>query len=160
MERGHGDKTRPQRGRDTSHSPPNTLGAEVYLAAAATLLRNVSNYDEQSMICCSLYGQPFRNSDPHIGFSVNQIVKNLGLTVALADPVGLYIQEPDWSTYKTPDGAPASEFWTVTRGNSPNQILHAVFAVPASKGYTVSDITINDQPFNGAVRLPKHSRSG
>ena len=126
-------------------SPPNTLGAEVYLAAAATLLRNVANYDEQSMICCSSYGQPFRNSDPHIGFSVNQLVKNLGLTVSLADPVGLYIQEPDWSTFKTPDGTPASDFWTVTRGNGPNQILHAAFAVPASKGYAVGDITINDR---------------
>ena len=50
-------------------SPPNTLGAEVYLAAAATLLRNVGSYDPQNMICCSKYGQPYRNSDPHIGFT-------------------------------------------------------------------------------------------
>lgn len=127
-------------------SPPNTLGAEIYLAAAATLLRNVANYDPQSLICCSSYGQPFRNSDPHIGFSANQVVKNLGLTISLTDPVGLYIQEPDWSTYNTPDGTAASEFWTVARGNGPNQILHAVFAVPSSKGYTVSDITISGQP--------------
>ena len=129
-------------------SPPNTLGAEVYLAAAATLLRNLPNYDEQDMICCSQYGQPFRNSDPHIGFNANQLVKNAGLTISLADPVGLYIQEPNWGVYKTPDGASASDFWTVTRGKGPNQILHAVFAVPPSKGYTVSDITINDKPIN------------
>ena len=134
-------------------SPPNTLGAEIYLAAAATLLRNVANYNEQGMICCSSYGQPFRNSDPHIGFSANQFVKNLGLTISLADPVGLYIQEPDWSSYKTPDGTPASDFWTVIRGNGPNQILHAVFAVPPSKGYTVSDITISGHPIQWAGQI-------
>lgn len=129
-------------------SPPNTLGAEIYLAAAATLLRNVSPYDPQHMICCSRYGRPFRNSDPHIGFVANQLSKQ-GYTISLSDPVGLYIQEPNWSTYKTPDGTPASDFWKVTRGkkaatpNDSDQILHAVFSVPSDKGYTVSDIMIN-----------------
>jgi hypothetical protein len=123
-------------------SPPNTLGAEIYLAGAATLLRDVSSYTPQNMICCSKYGQPFRNSDPHIGFNANQFVK-AGLTISLTDPVGLYIQEPEWDVYKTPDGTPAQNFWTVVRGNGPSQILHAVFAVPEDKGYTVSDITIN-----------------
>lgn len=135
-------------------SPPNTLGAEVYLAAAATLLRNVSSYDPQHMICCSRYGQPFRNSDPHIGFSANQLSKQ-GFTISLTDPVGLYIQEPDWSPYKTPDGTPASQFWSVTRGNGPNQILHAVFSVPPSKGYTVGDITINGQPIQWGGQIPQ-----
>lgn len=134
-------------------SPPNTLGAEIYLAAAATLLREVSTYDPQSMICCSKYGQPFRNSDPHIGFNANQLVKQLGMTISLTDPVGLYIQEPNWSVYKTPDNTPAGNFCTVTRGNSPSQILHAVFAVPASKGYTVGDITINGQPIQWAGQI-------
>ena len=48
-------------------SPPNTLGAEIYLAAAATLLRvqngqPVTNPDQ--LIACSQYGTPGRNSDP------------------------------------------------------------------------------------------------
>lgn len=133
-------------------SPPNTLGAEVYLAAAATLLRNVSTYDPQSLICCSRYGQPFRNSDPHIGFSANQLAK-AGLTISLTDPVGLYIQEPEWNVYQTPDKTPAGDFWTVTRGNAPSHILHAVFSVPASKGYTVSDITINGQAIDWAGQI-------
>jgi hypothetical protein len=152
-----GTVTNPGVGGGAMHltSPPNTLGAEVYLASAATLLRNVANYDAQSMVCCSGYGQPFRNSDPHIGFSANQFVRNLGLTISLADPVGLYIQEPDWSTYKTPDGTPPSEFWTVTRGNGPNQILHAVFAVPASKGYTVADVMIGGRPIQWGGQIPQ-----
>lgn len=133
-------------------SPPNTLGAEVYLAAAATLLRNVSTYNAQNMICCSKYGQPFRNSDPHIGFNANQLAK-AGYTLSLTDPVGLYIQEPNWGVYATPDGTPAQNFWTVTRGNASGQILHAVFAVPAAKGYTVSDISINGQAITWAGQI-------
>jgi hypothetical protein len=133
-------------------SPPNTLGAEVYLAAAASLLRNVSTYNAQNLICCSKYGQPYRNSDPHIGFSANQLAK-LGYTISLSNPVGLYIQEPEWGPYQTPDGTPAQNFWTVVRGNAPSQILHAVFAVPENLGYTVSDITINGQPINWAGQI-------
>jgi hypothetical protein len=133
-------------------SPPNTLGAEVYLAAAATLLRNVNPYNAQNMICCSKYGQPFRNSDPHIGFNANQLAKQ-GYALTLTDPVGLYIQEPDWGAYTTPDGESAQAFWTVTRGNAPNRILHAVFAVPTAKGYTVSDIMINGQPIQWAGQI-------
>ncbi|HEX3683730.1 MAG TPA: hypothetical protein VHU83_14440 [Bryobacteraceae bacterium] len=133
-------------------SPPNTLGAEVYLAAAATLLRSVSSYGPQNMICCSKYGQPYRNSDPHIGFQANQLAK-MGNTISLADPVGLYIQEPAWGVYTTPDGTPAQNFWTVMRGNAPSQILHAVFAVPANLGYTVSDIKINGQPIQWAGQI-------
>jgi hypothetical protein len=149
-----GPMTRPGVSGGAMHltSPPNTLGAEVYLAAAATLLRNVSSYDAQNMICCSKYGQPYRNSDPHIGFSANQLAK-IGMTLSLTDPVGLYIQEPDWGPYQTPDGTPAQNFWTVSRGNAPGQILHAVFAVPAAKGYTVSDITINGQPIQWAGQI-------
>jgi hypothetical protein len=133
-------------------SPPNTLGAEVYLAAAATLLRQVATYDPQTMICCSRYGRPFRNSDPHIGFNANQLAKQ-GFTLSLTDPVGLYMQEPDWGPYKTPDGASAATFWTVTRGKAPGQILHAVFSVPASRGYTVGDIKINGEPIAWAGQI-------
>ena len=35
----------------------------------------------------------------------------------------------------------------------PSRILHAVFAVPAGKGYTVSDITINGQPIHWAGQI-------
>jgi hypothetical protein len=105
------------------------------------------------MVCCSRYGQPFRNSDPHIGFSANQLAKNAGLTISLTDPVGLYIQEPEWNVYRTPDNTPAGNFWTVTRGSAPSHILHAVFSVPASKGYTVSDITINGLPIAWAGQI-------
>ncbi|MEZ4295047.1 MAG: hypothetical protein R3B70_08710 [Polyangiaceae bacterium] len=138
-------------------STPNTLQTEIGLATAATVQRIQQGqpWTASTLICCAQYGQPNRNSDPNIGFNVNTLV-GAGLTVSLANPPGLYIQEPNFTQYSTPDNTDASEFWTVVRGTETltdqwgntmpgNYILHAVFEVPASKGYTVSDISINGQ---------------
>lgn len=134
-------------------SPPNTVGAEIYLGAAATIPRDVDPYSPQAMNCCSGYGQSFRNSDPNIGFQVNQIVRNLGFPATLTNPVSLYMQTPDFSNYVTPDGTDAASFFTINRGRNEqaagvryDQILHATFEVPAELGYTVSDIKIAGSP--------------
>jgi hypothetical protein len=134
-------------------STPNTLGAEFDLAAAGTMPRALPGQPSAAdLICCAKYGQIGRHSDPTIGQSVNAFVNGSNLQGALAtltNPPGLYIQMPDFSAYQTPDGADASQFWSVTRGQRKgagdpiDRILHATFSVPASKGYTVSDIKIN-----------------
>jgi hypothetical protein len=138
-------------------STPNTLQTEIGLASAATIQRTQYNYtNPNGLICCAQYGQIFRNSDPHIGAQVNGKVMT-GLTVTLANPPGLYIQEPtNWSAYKFPEGD-QSDWWTIVRGFSTingqdgqpmpgNYILHAVFAPPSGSKYTVSDVQINGQP--------------
>lgn len=137
-------------------SPPNTLSAEIYLAAASTIQRSGAGpTDPQALICCSQYGQSFRNSDPTIGAGGNRAAASV--LISLADPVGLYMQTPNWSLFTTPDGTSAAEFWTVTRGAADPQqgtntdsILQAVFAVPADKGYTMDKILVND-PFTGVA---------
>ena len=135
-------------------SPPNTIGAEIMLAAQATLLRDLpaDQYNMQRMVCAGAYGRPYRNSDPHIGLQVNQLVKNLGVKITLTDPVGLYLQSPDFSSYQTPDGTDAAKFYSVIRGTTAaengmgyDQILHAEFSVPESYGYTVSDILLGNE---------------
>jgi hypothetical protein len=136
-------------------SSPNTLGAEFDLAAAATMPRQnppgTILTTAADLVCCGRYGQIGRNSDPKIGQNVNGFVNRLGLQGALltlTDPPGLYIQTPDFSTYKAPDGSDPASYWTVVRGrtkgaNDPiDRILHATYAVPPGKGFTVSDITI------------------
>jgi len=137
-------------------STPNTLQTEVGLAGGATIQRTCGNSDPEVLICCAQYGQPYRNSDPQIGRVTNQVV-SAGFTVTLADPPGLYIQLPDFSQYQlpvnAPKGASPADYWTVRRGvlqlndmyGNPlpgNQILHAVFEVPAEQGFTVGDISI------------------
>jgi hypothetical protein len=161
-------------------STPNTLQTELGLAGGATVGRTVGNTNPQTLICCSQYGQSFRNSDPHIGQNVNQVVVSGQNNVSLANPPGLYIQTPDFSGYKLPQdpnlppGAQPSDCWQVVRGASQvtdpvtgqpfpgNMILHAAFQIPASwiaagVKFTVGDITINlngvDQPIQYASQI-------
>ncbi|GAB3840141.1 hypothetical protein [Hymenobacter jeollabukensis] len=158
-------------------SPPNSLGAEIYLAGAATIQRyngasHITVADK--LICCAQYGQPNRNSDPHIGQSVNQVVFNGGgqpNQVTLLDPVGLYLQLPDAGTFTAAFSAPKAlpagktlmDCWTVTRGTAQyagypnNAALHLVFAIPEDWGFTVSDLTMQytsayGEAYTGPVR--------
>ncbi|SEU26589.1 hypothetical protein [Stigmatella erecta] len=152
-------------------STPNTLQTETGLASSATVPRAGGNANAQALLCCAQYGQPARNSDPHIGQSVNQLVappnpSSTAHKVTLANPPGLYIQTPDFEgyNYQTKDKTPASEFWTIVRGKAAlndasgrpmpgNYILHATFQVPKEKNYTVSDITINGAPIRWAGQV-------
>ena len=153
-------------------STPNTLQTEIGLATSSTIQRfnpppanntmwPSSQYN--NLICVGQYGQRFRNSDPNIGGNVNNFVTQ-GMMLTLADPPGLYIQMPDFSNFKTPDGTDAATFWTIKRGSQTltdqngntlpgNFILHAVYEVPASKGYTISDITISGENINWGSQL-------
>ncbi len=141
-------------------SQPNTLGAQVELAAAATIVREchgdvVTNQDQ--LIQCSRYGQLGRNSDPLIGIRVNDLVRLNPLKVTLKDPVGLYIQEPvfgrRWELpVEAPGNAHPSDYWKIIRGNrrtgdnEPDFILHAVYEVPEDQGFCVGDIRIDRRP--------------
>lgn len=147
---------------------PNTLQTELGLGAGATVQRTQGNTDPQALICCGQYGQNYRNSDPHIGQSVNLAV-GAGFNISLADPPGLYIQMPSFASYelpsdpKLPAGATAADCWQIIRGfetvvdtitGAPfpgSFILHAAFQIPqawieAGVSFTVGDITIAGKP--------------
>lgn len=146
-------------------SPPNTIGAEILLAAQATLLRELAldNYNMQSLVCAGGFGRPYRNSDPHIGLQVNQVVKNVGVKIMLTNPLGLYLQAPDFSNYTFPEGTSIDDWFSVVRGrragrDSENydQILHMKFHAPS--GYTLEDVTIGslvEGSANGASQTPQ-----
>lgn len=143
-------------------SNPNSLFAEIFLAGQATVLREDAEgrpiTDPNNLINCSRYGTPNRNSDPHIGASVNGLVRGAsgagsGVRVSLANPVGLYIQTPNFQSFQlpftAPQGAQASDYWKVVRGRVGEEgdaidlILHAVYEVPEDHGFTVGDILID-----------------
>ena len=122
----------------------NTLGAEIELAAAATIVRVIDGRTltgEQELINCSEYGAPERNSDPHIGGAVNGIAQ-LKADIALANPVGLYFDGLSTAGWATPDGSDPQTFWSFTRGN-PGHYVRAVYETPSDKPFVVGDITIN-----------------
>lgn len=145
-------------------STPNTIQTELQLAGGATVQRTQGNINGSQLICCGQYGQIYRNSDPHIGQLDNQVV-GLGYRVSLANPIGLYIQMPEFDTWSLPDDprlppdAHPSECWRIVRGvqnldgfpSNMNFILHAAVEIPkrwrdAGATCTVSDIKINGNP--------------
>lgn len=125
----------------------NTLSAEIILGGDATVLRKHDGQpvtDQQQLIKCSQYGQAGRNSDPLIGFSVNQLVFKNKAFITFDNPVGLFFHSLDTSGWVTPDRTSAQTFWKYTRGTAERPV-RAVFEVPSDKGYVVGDIKINDE---------------
>src|SRR5437899_2533976 len=78
-----------------------------------------------------------------------------GASITLQNPVALYIDRVNTVGWTTPDNTAASSFWSVVRG-VPGMCLRAVFEVPVSKGYTVSDIRIGGQPILFGGQIAEH----
>jgi hypothetical protein len=161
-------------------STPNTLQTELGLAGGASVLRQLGNSDPQALICCGVYGQSYRNSDPHIGQAVNEAVSGSPPSqspaiVSLADPVGLYIQPPEnWELFTAPGTLDPQDCWQVLRGASTLHdpvtggefpgafMLHVAFQIPDSwpAGMTVEDIQIADAPIQFAGQIARTFQVG
>ncbi|HEX2645296.1 MAG TPA: hypothetical protein VHU81_20025 [Thermoanaerobaculia bacterium] len=145
-------------------SPPNNLGAEIGLGAGATLLR-FDSLDPQDLICCTPFGQSFRHSDPHIGFTINQAVRQLNMRITITNPVGLYIQTPDFESYELPadwirQGLKPQDFWRLERG-TPGMGLHAVFQAPEGrKDLKLNKIRIHGKPLRWGGQLTQTFQIG
>ncbi|MEA2259783.1 MAG: hypothetical protein QOJ51_2608, partial [Acidobacteriaceae bacterium] len=109
----------------------NTLGAEIELSAAASIVRANNGHQltgEQELIDCAEYGVGQRNSDPHIGGVVNSVAR-LKADLALSNPVGLYFKDLSTAGWNTPDGSDPQSYWTYVRGSATNPV-RAVYEVP------------------------------
>jgi hypothetical protein len=137
--------------------PANSLEAEVYLAADATILRKDGAgqpiTDDNALICAAGYGGPNRSSDPTIGSKINNLVRN-ALAVTIDDPVGLYIHSLDTSAINVPGGGDAEQWWQVVRGSRENNmILRGEFAPPAGSALKLSDVTVGGETLNHGGQL-------
>lgn len=132
----------------------NTLGAEINIASRGTIVRQIGGQlltDEQELIECGKYGEKERHSDPHIGAQVNMLARQKA-DVTLANPVALYIGGLNTAGWQSPDGSDPKQYWKITRGNA-QLALRAIFEVPASKGFVVGDIKINNKPIKWAAQI-------
>jgi hypothetical protein len=132
----------------------NTLGAEIELVAAASIVRVIDGREltgEQELIGCGQYGAPQRNSDPHIGGVVNSIAR-LKADLALANPVGLYFDDLSTAGWVTPDGSDPKSYWRYVRG-SVDHPVRAVYEVPEERGFAVGDITIDGNPIEFGAQI-------
>ena len=135
--------------------PSNSLNAEMHLTGGASVPRvgvdgNAITSAHQ-LVCTTAYGNPNRASDPQIGKVVNDLARR-GLSVSLAEPVGLYIADMDESRFRGPEPSDVAGAWRVTRGDrGRRQILRAVYE--PQTGRPVADLQIDGQniQFGGQV---------
>lgn len=140
--------------------PANSLSAEINLGAVATVLRVEDDrpvIDPEALISGAAYGGLSRCSDPTIGSTVNELAA-LGAYVTLRNPIGLSMHHLALSGFRTPGGDPVdASFFSVQRGDGEKGLIErAVFEVPASEGYTVSDLTIGGTPITHGGQIAEH----
>jgi len=136
----------------------NTLGAEINIAAQATILRKNKDgqliTDADALIQCARFGQAGRASDPTIGDQVNSLARS-GYRITLQNPVGLYMAGINTAGFVTPNGSDAQQYFRVVR-NPAGMTVRAVFEVPASANFTVGDIKIGGQPIEFGGQIAEH----
>lgn len=143
----------------------NTLGAEINLAADATVIYPVSatpaNTFPLRLICCSGFGGVNRSSDPTIGAGVNGLARS-GFALALANPVGLYITEIAIDGLRSPTGAmigpPALHLKRASADGT--LILRAELAPPPGAGYTLDQCTFEGRPVTGGGEIARRVTVG
>ncbi|MBD1810348.1 hypothetical protein NDA07_01885 [Microcoleus vaginatus DQ-U2] len=139
----------------------NSLSAEIQLAADATRRwafrssltpPNPDGNDRFRLTGCGRFGGINRNSDPTIGYSVNEIMLN-DLAVTISDPVGLYISEIQLDGLKDPKGNTLArkDVLNISRGdeNLTNpRILRFTITPPAGADYGLEQCTLNGFPLS------------
>jgi len=92
--------------------PPNSLFAEVYIAAeASTYWQKVGSDPKQiavngkDLIESSSYGLPTRASDPTIGYVINSLIQQDKI-ISISNPVGLYLEDLDTTGWTDKNGNP------------------------------------------------------
>jgi len=141
--------------------PANTLGAEINLAADATVLYPaVAAAPAASLparlICCAQYGGVNRSSDPHIGAAVNAAARG-GRMVTLANPVGLYMGTIDRDGLRDPADQPiGARSLAVTRASADGtMILRAVLAPPAGAAFTLDQCSLGGEGLRGGAQVAR-----
>ncbi|KAL7557866.1 hypothetical protein ACA910_010917 [Epithemia clementina (nom. ined.)] len=152
--------------------PPNSLFAEVYIAAeAATRWADCSSsgtgFDDNScklltsggdLIGCASYGLSTRASDPTIGKNVNDLIRS-GYIISVANPVGLYLEKLDTSGWLNPQGDPftATQIQEIVQyvRESPDgsKKLRIQIEIPPHLDYVLGDCSIGGAPLDWAGQL-------
>jgi hypothetical protein len=105
------------------------------------------------------------HADPLIELTVRRVVQRLGARVSFTNPVGIYLQEPQFHRFALPRSAPRGlrpdDCWRVLRGDRrTGRALHAVFEVPREHGFVVGDIEIDGQPIEHGSQIARALKSG
>lgn len=141
--------------------PANTLGAEINLAARATIPRKDKNGDRvtevRRLACSSNFGDVDRSSDPSIGQGVNLTVwpgatGAKARSITLSNPVGLYIDHIDPDTITDDKGNPRPDWFRIVRGTEGRGLL-AVFEAPPGATIGMDKIRVEGRAVNYGGQL-------
>lgn len=133
--------------------PANTLGAEINLAARATIPRkNAAGAritEVRRFACCSDFGDANRSSDPNIGNGVNLTVIPAGAaataqSITLANPVALYIDRLASGAITDENGNPLSGWFKIVRGVTGRGLM-AVLEPPAGATFGLDKIRVGNK---------------
>ncbi len=132
--------------------PANSLNAEMILASDGTIGWPTQpdmggNIGPDSLMCCAGRGGINRSSDPLILSGVFNLARQ-GLSVALYNPIGLYMAPFDLAGLLDPAGNPVgAQCLNVVRKSSNGQrILRVEVARPVGAGFTLDQCTYNGLP--------------
>ncbi|HYP23177.1 MAG TPA: hypothetical protein VEV43_06365 [Actinomycetota bacterium] len=94
------------------------------------------------------------SADPRVQLDVGTLARK-GLSLTLAEPIGLYILGWDTTGWSKPDGSPVGDYWTIRRG-VPGAALRVELAVPKSEGFVLGDIRIGGRPIRTGGEIAEH----
>ena len=133
--------------------PPNSLQAEVYLAAEAAALwadcRTCPPKESPSdVINCGRFGASSRASDPTIGADVNALVRANNV-ISIEDPVGLFLedlrtdgwQKPDFTSF-SPEEISRIVTYERTSGTGQGKNLRIRVEIPEDMGFVLGDCRV------------------
>jgi hypothetical protein len=127
----------------------NSLGAEVQLASDGTLGWPVSpgpdgKTDPDKLMACAGFGGVNRSSDPRIGAKVFDFART-GLSVALANPIGLYMEPFDLNGLLDPKGNDVGQdcLHILRQSTDGKRVLRVEIAPPEGAKYVLGDCTLD-----------------
>ncbi len=136
--------------------PANSLSAEIFIAADATVKRKddagdlITDADE--LIECARFGEAGRASDPHIGDEVNKQARQ-NKAITLKDPVGLYINKIHDESWKLKDGSSATNNLFRIRRGKPGMALNVIFEAPAGSNFILGECKIDGRTIDFAGQI-------
>ena len=141
-------------------NPANTLGAEVNLAARATVLRKDAAgnriVEARRLISASGFGDANRSSDPNIGHGVNLTAVPQGVanpvSITLANPVGLYMDTVAAARITDKDDQPLAGWFTFQRGKAGRGLM-GVLKAPQGDNRTLDDVYVGGKKLESGAQV-------
>jgi hypothetical protein len=142
--------------------PANSLFAEIALGSDSTLGWPVSpnpqgQISEIDLMCCAGRGGINRSSDPLIMKGVFGLARQ-GLSVALANPIGLYISPFTLGGLLDPSSKPigAQALQLVRRSTDGTRILRVEVALPTGASYSLDQCSLDGNPLRYGGQIARN----